>query len=165
MIIVQDGVCKSANKATSQILGYSVEEFMGKRFFEWFPSKGKETLAQRHKQRVAGEEVPASLKTKILHKEGNIKDIEFFSIIVQFDGRPAEMGIIQDISDLKSLEEALKKAEEKYQILVDNINEIIFMMDPGGKFTFISSAVTQHFGHTPEELVGKPSPIWSNQRT
>ncbi len=154
VVIVQDGICKSANKSTSQILGYSVEEFMGKRFFEWFPSKGKEILAQRHKQRVAGEEVPASLKTKILHKKGNIKDIEFSSSIVQFDGRPAEMGIIQDISDLKSLEEALKKAEEKYQILVDNITEIIFMMDPGGKFTFISPAVTQQFGYTPEELVG-----------
>jgi PAS domain S-box-containing protein len=156
VVIVQDGICKSANKATSQILGYFVEEFMGKRFFEWFPSKGKEILAQRHKQRVAGEEVPASLKTKVLHKEGNIKDIEFSSSIVQFDGRPAEMGIIQDISDLKSLEESLKKAEEKYQILVDNINEIIFMMDPGGKFTFISSSVTQHLGYTPEELAGKP---------
>ena len=156
VLIVQDGICKSANKATSQILGYSVEEFRGKRFFEWFPSKGKEILAQRHKERLAGEEVPPSLKTKILHKDGNIKEIEFSSSIVQFDGRPAEMGIIQDISDLKSLEEALKKAEEKYQILVDNINEIIFMMDPGGKFTFISSAITEQFGYTPEEMIGKP---------
>lgn len=156
VVIVQDGICKSANKATSQILGYSVEEFRGKRFFEWFPSKDKVTLAQRHKERLAGEDISPSLKTKILHKEGNIKDIEFSSSIVQFDGRPAEMGIIQDISDLKSLEEALKKAEEKYQILVDNINEIIFMMDPGGIFTFISSAITEQLGYTPEEIVGKP---------
>jgi len=156
VIIVQDGICKSANKATSQILGYSVEEFMGKRFFEWFPSKGKEILAQRHKQRLAGEDVSASLKIKVLHKKGNIKDIEFSSSLVQFDGRPAEMGIIQDISDLKSLEEALIKAEEKHQILIDNINEIIFMIDPGGKFSFISPAITQQFGYTPEEIIGKP---------
>jgi len=156
VIIVQDGICKSANKATSQILGYAVEEFIGKRFFEWFPSKGKEILAQRHKQRLAGAEVSASLKIKVLHKKGNIKDIEFSSSLVQFDGRPAEMAIIQDISDLKSLEESLKKSEDNYQILVDNINEIIFMMDPGGKFTFISSSVTQHLGYTSEELVGQP---------
>ena len=155
VVIVQDGVCRSANNATSQILGYSTAEFLGKRFFEWFPSKGKEILAQRHKQRLAGEEVPASFKTKILHKEGDIKDIEFYSSLVQFDGRPAEMGIIQDISGLKGLENALKKTEEKYQILVDNIKEIIFMMDPGGKFTFINSAVTERLGYTPEETIGK----------
>ncbi len=155
VVIVQDGICRAANKASSQILGYSIEEFKGKRFFDWFPSKGKAILSQRYKQRMDGEEVPASLNTKVLHKEGHIKDIEFFSVLIQFDGRPAEMGIIQDISDLKTLEESLKKADEKYQILVDNINEIIFMMDPGGKFTFLSSAVTQHFGYTPEELFGK----------
>ncbi|UCE42026.1 MAG: PAS domain S-box protein [Candidatus Aminicenantes bacterium] len=156
VVIIQDGICKSANKATTQILGYSTEEFIGKRFFEWFPSKGKELLSQWHKERLSGEEVPFSLKTKILHKEGDIKDIEFSSSLVQFDGRPAEMGIIQDISNLKNLEDALKKAEEKYQILIDNINEIIFMMDPGGKFTFISPAVTELYGYTPEEIIGKP---------
>ncbi len=155
VVIVQDGICRSANKSTSQILGYPIEAFKGKRFFEWFPSKGKEILAQRHKQRLAGEEVPALLKTKILRKDGNIKDIEFSSAVVPFDGRPAEMGIIQDVSELMCLEEALKKAEETYQILVDNINEIIFMMDPGGKFTFISSTVTQQFGYAPEEIIGK----------
>jgi diguanylate cyclase (GGDEF)-like protein/PAS domain S-box-containing protein len=156
VVIVQDGICKNANKAIPQILGYSAKEFLGKRFFDWFPSKGKEILALRHKQRLAGEDVPATLQTKVLHKDGDIKDIEFSSSVVQFDGRPAEMGIIQDISKLKSLEEAVKKAEEKYQILVDNINEIIFMMDPGGKFTFISSVVTRNFGYKPEELIGKP---------
>ena len=156
VLIIQDGICKSANKATSQILGYSAEEFKGKRFFEWFPSKGKEILAQRHKERLNGEDVPSSLKTKVLHKDGNIKDIEFFSSTVQLEGRQAEMGIIQDISDLKSLEEALKKAEDKYQILIDNIDEVIFMMDPGGKFTFISPAITEQFGYIPEDLIGKP---------
>jgi PAS domain S-box-containing protein len=156
VVIVQDGICKDANKAISQILGYAAEEFIGKRFFEWFPSKDKELLAQRHKQHSVEDEVPASLKTKILHKDGNIKDIEFFSSNVQFDGRPAEMGIIQDISDFKSLEDTLKKAEEKYQILVDIISEFIFMMDPGGIFTFVSSAIAQQFGYTPEEIIGKP---------
>lgn len=155
VVIVQDGICKSANKATSEMLGYSIEEFKGKRFFEWFPSKGKEILAQRYKQRMAGEDVPASLKTKILHKNGNIKDIEYSSSVIQFEGRKAEMGIIQDISDLKSLEEALKKSEANYQTLVDNMNEITFMINPGGKFTFINPAITRQFGYTREDVIGK----------
>lgn len=155
VVIVQDGICKSANKATSQIIGYSIEEFKGKRFFEWFPSKGKDTLAQRHKKRMAGEEVPASLKTKVLHKNGNIRDIEFSSTVVQFEGRQAEMGIIQDISDLKSLQEALERSEAKYQTLIDHMNEISFMLNPGGKFTDINPAVTQKFGYTSEDIIGK----------
>jgi PAS domain S-box-containing protein len=66
------------------------------------------------------------------------------------------MGIIQDISDKNNLEKAIKIAEEKYKILVENINGIIFMMDIGGKFTFISPTITEQFGYTPEEIVGQP---------
>ncbi len=155
VVIVQDCICKSANEATCQISGYSEGEFIGKRFFDWFPSKGKEILALRHKKRMDGEEVEASLQTQILHKDGDIKDIEFSSSVVQFDGRPAEMGIIQDISSIKSLERALRSAEERYQILLDHISETIFLTDPGGKFRFVSPAVTHHFGFKPEEMVGK----------
>jgi PAS domain S-box-containing protein len=156
VIIIQEGICRFANKATSQILGYESEEFKGKRFFDWFPSKDKGTLSKRNKQRLDGQEVPASLQTKILHKEGDIKEIEFFSALIQYDGRPAEMGIIQDISEIKSLEKALKISEEKYQILIDNLDEIIFITDPGGILTFVSPGVTQSFGYAPEEVIGKP---------
>jgi diguanylate cyclase (GGDEF)-like protein/PAS domain S-box-containing protein len=154
VVIVQDFLCRFANKATSRILGYEVDEFKGKRFFEWFPSKDKGTLSQRHNQRLSGEEVPASLQTKILHKEGDIKEIEFFSVLIDHDGRPAEMGIIQDISESRNLEKALKLTEEKYQTLIDNLDEVVFATDPGGIFTYISPAVTRHFGYAPEEVIG-----------
>jgi PAS domain S-box-containing protein len=156
IVIIQDGICKSANKATAKILGYSVEEFRGKRFFDWLPSKGKELLSQWHKERLSGESVPFALKTKILHKEGDIRDIEFSSSIVQFDGQPAEMGIIKDISNLKRLEEELQRAEEKYQRLFENINEIIFMTDPGAILTSVSPSINEQFGYVPDEIVGKP---------
>ncbi len=156
VVIVQDGLCKSANNSTSRILGYAAEEFMGKRFFEWFPSENKDILAQRHKQCVTGEKILASLKTTILHKDGYTKEIEFSSSLIQFDGRPAEMGIIQDITNIKSLKERLKKAEEKYQLLTDNLNEIIFMMDLAGKISFISPAITHQLGYSPEEITGEP---------
>jgi PAS domain S-box-containing protein len=155
VLIIQDGICRFVNKAASHILGYECEEFKGKRFFEWFPSKDKGTLSKRNKQRLDGQEVPASLQTKILHKEGDIKEIEFYSALIQFDGRPAEIGIIQDISEIKNLERALKKSEEKYQILIDNIDDSIFITDPGGMINFVSPAVTRHFGYSPEEVLGK----------
>lgn len=155
VVIVQDGICRFANKTTTEILGYGQEAFTGKRFFEWFPSKDKGTLSQRYKQRLEGKEVPSSLQTKILHEEGEIKEIEFFSVLVQVEGRPAEMGIIQDISQIKNLEKALKKSEEKYQILIDSLDEIIFLTDPGGVFNFISPAIKQLFGYDPEEIIGK----------
>lgn len=155
VVIIQDGICRFANAASTEILGYRFEEFQGKRFYEWFPSKDKETLQERYKKRMAGEDGPSQIETKILHKDGSIKTIVYSTSLIQHEGQPAEMGILQDVSHVTKIEAALKKSEEKYQILVENINEIIFMMDPGGRFTFISPAVTERLGYTPEEVLGK----------
>lgn len=49
--------------------------------------------------------------------------------------------------------EILEK-EEKYRLLVENINDAIFMMDPNGDFTYVSPAVERMSGHKVEELQG-----------
>ena len=155
VVIVQDGICKYANNSTAELLGYDFEEFKGKRFFDYVPSKDKETLAQLHKIRLEEENVPSTFQTKFLHKDGSTKDVEIHSSVIQFEGRPAEMGILKDISEIKKLEEILRRTEDKYQALINNINEIIFMMDPGGKITFISPSVRHHLGYLPEDIIGK----------
>ena len=41
----------------------------------------------------------------------------------------------------KHIEEALRKSEEKYRDLVENINDIIYSIDANGLITYISPAV------------------------
>ncbi len=155
IVIIQDGICKYANDSTSEILGYDYEEYKGKRFFDWLPSKDKETLAQRQKIRMVEENVPSTFQTQIQRKDGSTKDVEIHSSIIQYEGRPAEMEIIKDISEIKKLEKVLRRTEDKYQTLIDNITEIIIMMDPGGKITFISPSIRHQLGYMPEDIIGK----------
>jgi len=155
VVIIQDGICKYANDSSAEVLGYDLEEFKGKRFFDWFPSKDKEALAQRHKVGLEEEKVLSTFQTKVLRKDGCIKDVEIHSSVIDFEGRPAEMQIIKDISEIKKLEEVLRKTEDKYQTLVNNISEIIFIMDPSGKITFISPSIKHHLGFFPEDYIGK----------
>jgi diguanylate cyclase (GGDEF)-like protein/PAS domain S-box-containing protein len=155
VVIIQDGICKYANEFIAEIIGYDFEELKGKRFFDWIPSKDKETLAQRHKFWLEKEKISSTFQTEVLHKDGSKKDVEIHSSAIQFEGRPAEMEIIRDISEIKKLEKILRRTEDKYQTLVDKINEIIFMMDPGGKMTFISPSINRHLGYMPEDLIGK----------
>jgi diguanylate cyclase (GGDEF)-like protein/PAS domain S-box-containing protein len=155
VVIVQDGICRYANQSIAEIFGYDFEEFKGKRFFDWFPTEDKEALAQRHKMRLEEENVPSIFQTKVLHKDGSTKDIEIYSSVIDFEGRPAEMEIIKDISEIKKLEEILRRTEDKYQTLINNINEIIFTMDPNGKITFISPSIKHHLGFIPEDFIGK----------
>lgn len=48
----------------------------------------------------------------------------------------------------------LKISEERFRSLVMTIPDIVYRIDPQGKFTFLNKAISR-IGYTPEELVGK----------
>ena len=49
---------------------------------------------------------------------------------------------------------ALRHNEEKYRTLVEEINEVIFVIDQFGKITYISPAVYDLTGYRPKEMIG-----------
>lgn len=55
----------------------------------------------------------------------------------------------------KVIDGKLERSEERYQYLVQNSPDIIYMLDNNGKFTFINITVQQLLGYPPEELIGK----------
>jgi PAS domain S-box-containing protein len=58
------------------------------------------------------------------------------------------------------LEQALAEAErseERYRLLTENANDLIFTLDRQNRFTFINPAVKRMLGYDPDELVGTPA--------
>lgn len=52
-------------------------------------------------------------------------------------------------------QEALRRGEERYRELVENINDVLFTMDRSGRITYISPVVETVFGHRPQDVQGK----------
>ncbi len=65
-------------------------------------------------------------------------------------------GIINDITERKQMEEALRDSEIKYSDLVRNANSIILKWDKSGNITFFNEFAQQFFGYTDDEILGKP---------
>jgi PAS domain S-box-containing protein len=51
--------------------------------------------------------------------------------------------------------EKLRESEEKYRLLVENLNEVIYALDDKGRITYISQSIESFTGYTPLELTGK----------
>jgi PAS domain S-box-containing protein len=49
---------------------------------------------------------------------------------------------------------ALAQSEQKYRELVENVAEVIYTMDMSGIFTYLSPAVKQMLGYSPDEVIG-----------
>ncbi|MBN1292387.1 MAG: PAS domain S-box protein [Candidatus Latescibacteria bacterium] len=69
-------------------------------------------------------------------------------------GEPAVLGVSVDITEQLKTEEALRTYEEKYRDLVENTNDISFVIDTTGIFTYISMFVEKLYGYKPAELIG-----------
>lgn len=67
------------------------------------------------------------------------------------------IGIVQDITDQKNAEIALKESEKKYRIIADNTLDVIWMIDLATlRYSYVSPSVHAVRGYTPEEVMNAP---------
>ncbi|TGC08345.1 PAS domain S-box protein [Methanolobus halotolerans] len=73
------------------------------------------------------------------------------------NGKPEKMmGISQDITQRKETEKALKESEEKFRLIAESANDVIWILDRNKKFMYISPSVEKLRGYTPEEVMELP---------
>ncbi|MCU0554794.1 MAG: PAS domain S-box protein [Syntrophales bacterium] len=70
-------------------------------------------------------------------------------------GNPVGMeGIIRDITERMRMEEKLRRSEERYRLMADNIRDLIWTMDLRMNLDYVSPSMRTMYGYTPEEAKG-----------
>jgi PAS domain S-box-containing protein len=132
VFIIKEGVYQYANRAMTDIVGYSVEELTGMNILDTVAPDYRPMIAEKYKLRMDGRHVASTHEFQALCKRGQTKDVELSAGLIQYKGAPAFMGIVRDITERKMVEEELIKHREQLAGLVEErtfelkaINEIL----------------------------------------
>ncbi|BAI61360.1 putative histidine kinase [Methanocella paludicola SANAE] len=68
---------------------------------------------------------------------------------------PRIIAVIEDITERKQAEGALRESKERYRELVENANSIILRADRDGNITYFNEYAQRFFGYTGEEILGR----------
>ena len=137
------------NDSLVRYLGYPKTELIGMSFQKCcdkaFGHKIKELFKEVSRKGTPFKNIEVSL----IANDGSIRHTEISGALMRSDeGKPAGFRLIsRDITERK-------KEEDRYRILMENIEEGYFELDLQGNITFVNDAHSIKLGYTREEIIG-----------
>ncbi len=155
IIVVQDGLIKYMNAKARALPEINEADFMDKPFIDHVHQEDRHILLDYHMRRLAGESIPHSYTFRFCCNGCDIRWLEISAIVIEWQGMPATMNFLMDITEQKKFEDELKQSEQRNRLFLENASDIIFIVDTNLRLTDISPHVEKVLGYRPEELTGK----------
>lgn len=147
IFIAQDQVIKFANHQTELLTGYDEKEVLTIPFISVIHLDDRRLVYERHQKRVAGGQAPDVYSFRVITKQGEVRWVELKVVPVMWEGKPATLNFMADISDRKRAEEALKESETRYRHIFENAAEGIFQTTAEGRLVRANPAFARMFGY------------------
>jgi PAS domain S-box-containing protein len=151
-----DGRFMRVNQRFCRIVGYTTEELCAITFQAITYPDDLETDLDYVRQVLAGEIQTYSMEKRYLRKDHSPVWVNLTVGLVRDPvGAPKYfVSVIEDITERKRVEAAVRQAEEKYRAIFENAIEGIFQTTAEGTFLAVNPAVARILGYaSPEELV------------
>ncbi len=115
--IVQDEIIQYCNPRLPQMMGFPVEAVIGKSFRAFIAPEALEQVSGNYARRMRGENnVPARYEARLLCHDGQRLDVEINSSLMEYEGRPAVLAFVRDISERK-------RAEAERERLINELHD------------------------------------------
>jgi PAS domain S-box-containing protein len=145
---INDAMCRIGESTRERLIGMSnlqyTDETTAKKLYEVFSGIYR-----------TGEPV-SEFAFEFTRRDGTRAFTELsVSLIRDAQGKPIGFrGISRDVTERKKMEEELRKSEQKYRTIIENIQDGYFENDLAGNFTFVNDSLCKNLGYTSDELIG-----------
>ncbi|MEI7637008.1 MAG: PAS domain S-box protein [Syntrophus sp. (in: bacteria)] len=150
--LIQDDLFKYVNTEFANILGYSTEEIIDRMGAKdvIFPDD-LPLVEDRLRKRISGEIKSLRYEFRIWRKDREIRHAEVYSSRTIYQGKPAVIGTILDITDRRKTEEELRRLS----IAIEQAAEDIIITSPEGVIEYVNPAFEKITGYARGEAIGQ----------
>ncbi|HEX6720948.1 MAG TPA: PAS domain S-box protein, partial [Burkholderiaceae bacterium] len=170
------GYFKRVSRAVTGMLGYSVDEVLRIPFMELIHPDDKAATARAVITQVVGGESVDQFVNRYRHKDGSWRTFSWRSVprgkLMYASARDVtdavraelqlreakeqlEARVAERTRELEQSHEALSSSERRFRALVENSIDGVVLIGASGHVLYVSPAVLNIEGYTPEELIGQ----------
>jgi len=159
MFVAQDHAFVFANPSLPRMLGYDEAAFAGARFADVVAPEFLDLWTRRFEQRVGNGPEPVNhYEVQFMRRGGRERLwIELRASRFDFQGRPAVLGLVRDVSERKLVEQALREVSDLVQAVEDSLPDQMAVLDPNGVIVAVNAAWRQ-FAIDEAGPTGEPAP-------
>ena len=144
------------NPAWTRLLGYPVEESLGRPFLEYVHPDDRQANLEKFLAVVNGPHDSCRFEARYLAADGGIRHMEIHAWIFRGPDREAlgSTGTLTDVTGRRQAEDALLVREQRLAALVQNAADAIVVCQPDGTITWAGPGYARLVGVDEADVVG-----------
>ncbi len=147
IVVDEDGLIDTFNPAAERLFGYLAQEIRGRHLATLLPQVFQ--VRQRIDAHAEEREVEAR------HRNASVIQVSLKVSDMAISGKVMFTCLVADITQRKLAERELLNAESRYRALVETAHDLVWSMDPEGRWSYLNSASRMIYGREPEEMLGR----------
>ncbi|MDP8952198.1 MAG: PAS domain S-box protein [Actinomycetota bacterium] len=154
---LETGRLLRVNRRLCEITGYEPEELLTRTFAEITHPEDLDREYYSFERMVRGEIDEYEIEKRYVRKDGAVVWVRVNATAIRDpEGQPLRaVATIEDITERKQAEEALRKSEERYKALYEDNPFMYFTVDTRGTLLSVNRSGAEQLGYTVEDLVGR----------
>ncbi|WP_276412952.1 PAS domain S-box protein [Haloarcula halobia] len=151
--IIQDGTFKFVNERFAALHETTREDLIGDSVRTHVDPEYHDLIQKRYEQRVAGEDPPTRYEIEILDGK---RTLEINTASIEYEGTPADMGIVRDVTEQNRRERELERSRQRYQTLVDRFpNGLVTLFDEDYRYQVVGGRGFDELERSVDDLEGR----------
>jgi len=143
IIVAQDGLLKFVNRTAVEMIGYSETELISRPFPAFIHPDDREKVVGHYRKRLAGDTDQPRYTFRLSPRDGGVKWVEIGAVLIDWDGRPATLNFLTDITERHKAEETIQASLREKEVMLREIHHRV-----KNNMQVISSLFNLQAGHT-----------------